>query len=236
MTPCSQVAPLLAAHAFEALEPDELREVEEHLELCQSCREALARLAVLPALLDFAGTTDGPIQIPPPLLEASVLAAIPRGRRPFAQPRRGPALRRPVSRRVIAAVIAVLVVAGAGLSQVLSRPPYGGVRVELSASTVEPGARAIVYLRPHPWGTEVNLNAQGLTPTRGAQIYEVWFVSPRGRVSAGTFTVPSQGHVTVRLAAAVHANQYRSLGITREPDGLNPARRGPNVLRARLPA
>jgi anti-sigma-K factor RskA len=64
----------------------------------------------------------------------------------------------------------------------------------------------------------------------------MWFVSPHGRVSAGTFTVGTQGHVTVTLASAAHAGQYRTLGVTLEPDGLNPARRGPNILHANLHA
>lgn len=87
-----------------------------------------------------------------------------------------------------------------------------------------------MQLRTHPWGTAVDLRAHGFVPTRATQIYEVWFVSSGGRVSARAFTVGPRGRVAISLAAALRA-RYSSLGVTLEPDGLNAARRGPNILR-----
>jgi len=236
MTACHEIGPLLAAYAFGALDPDEQRRSETHLAGCLGCREAYEQLADLPGLLDLAGGTETPIPAPPPLLEASVLAALPRHRRPRLRPRRGPGIRQPRTRGILAgALVATLALAAILLPRALTSPADHGTHLALTASAPNPGARADVLLRPHPWGTEVDLQAQGLALTQGTQIYEVWFVSARGRVSAGTFTVGSQSRVTVRLAAAARASQYTSLGVTREPDGLNPSRRGPNILHASLP-
>lgn len=132
----------------------------------------------------------------------------------------------------LAAVLALVVI---GVTQLPASSPRS-VRLTLAPSAVARASRAVAILRPHPWGTEVDLQAQHLTPTHGTQIYEMWFVSPRGRVSAGTFTVGPQGHAIVTLACAAHAGQYRPLGVTLEPDGHNPAKQGPNILHANLHA
>lgn len=234
MTKCHETEPLLASYAFGALDDDEQLQVERHLAHCPECRDALAALAGLPVLLDLAGSTETTIQTPPPLLEASVIAGLYRDHRSFPRTRRGHGLRGRRTRTLAAAALAVLVVAGIVLFHAPPSPVGDHGSLTLTASSDDPGAHATVRLLPHPWGTEVDLNARGLAPTHGSQIYEVWFVSLRGRVSAGTFTVGPRGGVTVRLAAAAHANQYTNIGITREPDGLNPARRGPNILRASL--
>lgn len=234
MTNCPEMEPLVASYAFGALEGDEHLRVERHLAQCSECRDALATLADLPGFLDLAGGAETTIQTPSPLLEASVIAALPLHRRPSPRTRRGDGLRGRGTRPLAAA--AVLVIVSVVLSQLGPGSIDHSVHLTLRPSANAPEARAIVRLLPHPWGTEVDLTAHGLKPTQGPQIYEVWFVSPRGRVSAGTFTVGPRGSVTVRLAAAARENQYSNLGITREPDGLNPSRRGPNILRASLHA
>jgi anti-sigma-K factor RskA len=245
MSRCREFEVLLAAHVFAALEPAEHDALETHLAGCAECRQACSQLRDLPSLLDLAGGTEARIASPPPLLEASVLAAVPAGgerRRhhrpiPWQRSRQGtPSRRRGVSaRRLAPALAAVLALVVAGVTQWPASPPRS-VRLTLAPSPLAPASRAVAVLRSRPWGTEVDLQAQHLAPTHGAQIYEMWFVSPRGRVSAGTFTVGTQGHVTVTLASAAHAGQYRTLGVTLEPDGLNPARRGPNILHAKLHA
>ncbi len=246
MSSCREFEVLLAAHAFAALEPDEHEAVETHLAGCGDCRRAYSQLTQLPSLLDLAGSTEARIASPPPLLEASVLAALPAGgeRRSRDRPRfarrrsrQGTATGwRGVSARSLApALTAVLALVVIGVTQLPASSPRS-VKLTLASSPLAPASRAVAILRSRPWGTEVDLQAQHLAPTHGTQIYEMWFVSPRGRVSAGTFTVGTQGHVTVTLASAAHAGQYRTLGVTLEPDGLNPARRGPNILRADIHA
>ena len=246
MSSCRDIEVLLAAHAFAALEPDEHEAVETHLAGCADCRRACRQLTELPGLLDLAGSTEARIASPPPLLEASVLAALPAGGEPRHRHRRrfarrpsphgtAPRWRGVGGQSVALALTAVLALVVIGVTQLPASSPRSA-RLTLAPSPLAPASRAVAILRPHPWGPEVDLQAQHLTPTHGTQIDEMWFVSPRGRVSAGTFTVGTQGHVTVTLATAAHVGQYRTLGVTLEPDGLNPARRGPNILHANLHA
>jgi hypothetical protein len=236
---CAEIEPLLAAHVLGVLETPERDRVEAHLAICPQCQLAHRRLEALPALLDLAGGTEAPIGSPPPLLEASVLAALPPARsRPRWRRRPGLGLRGTgrVRPRLLGTAVGVGLAALAVLALLLGTgaPATSGLRVAMSPSGVQPVARAQAVLRPRPWGTEVDLRAR-LAPTRGRQVYELWFVAPGGRLSAGTFTVGPSGRATVTLAAGAHPGQYRSIGITLEPDGLIPARRGPNILYARLP-
>jgi anti-sigma-K factor RskA len=248
MSSCRDFEVLLAAHAFAVLEPDEHQAVETHLAGCAECRHAYSQLAGLPGLLDLAGSTEASIASPPPLLEVSVLAALPPAAADASHLRHRPRLarrrshhetatrRRGVRVRSLApALTAVLALVLFAVTQLPASSP-GSVKLTLAPSPLAPTARAIAILRSRPWGTEVDLQAQHLAPTHGTQIYEMWFVSARGRVSAGTFTVGTQGHVVVTLACAAHAGQYRTLGVTLEPNGLNPARLGPNILHANLHA
>ena len=62
-------------------------------------------------------------------------------------------------------------------------------------------------------------------------LYELWFVGPRGRVSAGTFHPDEQGRGVVRLLAAADPKQYPRLSVTLEPADGNPRRQGPEILR-----
>jgi anti-sigma-K factor RskA len=246
MSSCRDFEMLLAGHAFAALEPDEHQAVETHLAGCAECRRTCGQFTELSGLLDLAGSTEASIASPPALLEASVLAALPPAAADASRLRHRPRLarrrshedtatrRRGVRLRSLApALAAVLALALVALTQLPTSSP-DSVKLTLGPSSLAPAARAVAILRSRPWGTEVDLQAEHLAPTHGTQIYEMWFVSARGRVSAGTFTVGSQGHVTVTLACAAHPGQYRTLGVTLEPDELNPAQRGPNILHASL--
>lgn len=51
-----------------------------------------------------------------------------------------------------------------------------------------------------------------------------------GRVSAGTFRVAREGRLHIDLTTAAAPLGDTRIGITREPDGLDPARDGPSIL------
>ncbi|HET8980130.1 MAG TPA: anti-sigma factor [Solirubrobacteraceae bacterium] len=255
MNGCDRYGTMVAARAFDALEPAEAQAFDAHLASCPACREALTACETLPILLDLAGGVDTQIPAPSPLLEASVVAGVgalspPRRRRRSTPGRRTAPQRRPAhgsarrARRpalVLAAVLALLVLTGALIAGPLAgeRQPAAlraSVSVRMLGSGAEPGAAATATLRYRRWGTAVDLQVSHLAPTRGEEIYELWFVAPQGRLSAGTFTVGATGRAQVTLAAAAHPGHYRMLGITLEPDGIHPGRHGPNILRAPLPA
>jgi len=96
----------------------------------------------------------------------------------------------------------------------------GGEPVDVTAS-----------VRVTPVGREVELHIERLRDPRPDGLYELWFVGPRGRVSAGTFHPDEQGRGVVRLLAAADPKQYPRLSVTLEPADGNPRRQGPEILR-----
>ena len=82
-----------------------------------------------------------------------------------------------------------------------------------------------------PVGREVELHIERLRDPRPDGLYELWFVGPRGRVSAGTFHPDENGRGTVRLLAAADPKQYPRLSVTLEPADGDPRRAGPEILR-----
>jgi hypothetical protein len=240
MSDCDRFKHLLAARVFGALEPSESVQVDLHLLECDDCQMSYSKLAELPGFLDFAGPGEVAIQTPPLLLEASVLAALERPS-PRRRWRWKPEARRQTSRWRVAIAgfgVALLAVAVVVTSGMLTTPTEHEHSTDLTmvASPRGLGAHAVVDLHHRPWGTEVELKADHLAPTHGAEIYEVWFVAGGARISAGTFTVGPSGTVTVQLACGADSNRYESIGITREPDAIDPRRLGPNILAAQLPA
>jgi anti-sigma-K factor RskA len=237
MTRCD-VRLSLGAYAIGALEPDEAERVRDHLQTCAACRAVHADLAPLPALLDLVDPGASPAAAPSPSLEGSVLAGFAAQRpTPAAPKRRGRwrGLARPTWRVALpsglagaAATVALLAATGN-----LSPDGSGGERVDLTSPSGAGGARAAARLSATSTGTRVDLKAT-LPPLRRGEVYELWFVRDGGRVSAGTFGVDADGRAELRLATAADPRRYARMGITREPDGLDPARNGPSVAVGRL--
>jgi anti-sigma factor RsiW len=232
---CDEATPLLGSYALGGLEAREVAELEEHLGGCAACRRALERVAPLPRLLDSLDPDQSGDAAPPRRLEGAVLAGFAAAQE--AAPRPGRRRRWSGSRWPAAtagalagsvATAAVLAVAG-GFS---SEPP-GEVRVTLVAPSGAAAATAHARLVGTGSGTAIDLQAR-LPALRAGEVYELWFAGERGVVSAGTFTVDARGRADVRLTCAARPASYERLGITREPDGYDPARNGPGVVAARL--
>jgi hypothetical protein len=91
-------------------------------------------------------------------------------------------------------------------------------------------------------GRVVDLDTDSVPTLPRGEFYELWFVAPDDttdapdRISAGTFHPDAEGRSDVRLAAAVDPTRFPVVEVTAEPDADDPARNGPIVLRARLPA
>lgn len=239
--------PDLAGYVLGALDPGEAAAFEAHLATCLECRQELAELEGIPALLEQA---TPPVELPPDL-RARTFAAIERAaaeaeagtaaRAPGEVPERARATERRPRRparwlavALAAAVVlaAVLVVGGnllrpsAGTAFALSPPPGGPA----------PGARGSAHVRRTADGLQVDLTVSGLPPTDAGHVYECWFVGPgdtlqhQNRISAGTFRVGPDGKATVHLWAAADLSRFPKMGITLEPNDGIPLRRGPKVL------
>lgn len=237
----------LGGYLLGALDPPEADHVRLHLERCEACRREHDRLAAAGRALPFLQRPQEALPTLPPTLETDVIRGLRRESNWRARTPRGGwwgALGRlrggrgalgPLGRwsalagafAGCAATLAVLALAGE-----FSGGPEPVQTVALSS----PGssARADARLSADASGTQVRLRIRGLAPTRPGEIYEVWLVRDDGRVSAGTFTAEAGDELRLTLTTAARPAAYDLIGITREPDALDPGRNGPNVLAGRL--
>jgi anti-sigma factor RsiW len=239
VTRCDDAALLLGSYVLGGLDASETAQVEEHLATCDGCRQEHARIAALPGLLELLEPGEPTGEAPPARLEGAVLAGFAAERRgdaamPRRIPRRGAGrLRWPVaSAAALAGAVATLLVLA--LAGAFSSGP-AETRVTLRAQAGAPaGATATAWLAPTAEGMAVELVAD-LPKLQRGEIYELWFGRKDGATSAGTFTVDGEGRAEVRLTSAARPGAYERMGITREPDGIDPARNGPVVVAGLLP-
>lgn len=232
MTRTDHVTDALPAYVLDSLEDDERRAVEAHVLTCGACRTELQRLATLPALLNLVHPRPASVAAKPPAyLEDAVIArfAGERGSGRASRRRRlgGRGKRWQVSAAALAGGLA-------GIAATLAITGYlsdgsAPEQVRLIA-TDGSGASAEATLHRSVGNTRIVLRADGLAPTLGGDVYEVWLVNGAGRVSAGTFTVATAGAAELELNAAGSPISYDRIGITLEPDAADPALNGRNVL------
>lgn len=227
MTDHDELRLSLGAYALGTLEPDDRERVRRHLEQCPRCVEELEQLAPLPEFVALTRATGATETDPSPLLEDRVLAGY---RIAAAPPRRRrlwlPRLRLVLPSIALGAVAAIaLVVVFGGADD--------GTRVELAS--VVPGSRntATARIEATASGSRIALDAR-LAPSRRGEVYELWLVGPRGRVSGGTFRVGADGRARMTLSAGVGLEGVQRVGITREPDAIDPTRNGPTVMVGQL--
>jgi len=201
---CREIRHSLGVYVLGAIDPAERAQVDEHLATCADCREELASLAGLPALLRRV-----------PTAEAERLAvadqadpADPAAEEPSADEMLPALLTRTVrARRVrrwrelaVAAAVAVLALgAGAAAASALgSSPPRSGSHAQVAAwqtvSAVDSktGATLTVKYASMPWGTTMTARVLGIpsgttcqfvvTDTHGHRfVVGGWRVNYRGR-------------------------------------------------------
>lgn len=166
---CAEPRALLGVYVLGAIDPAERALVDAHLRGCRHCRDELAGLAGLPALLGRV-TDDQLAQVgaaPPEPLER-VLRQVAAERR--ARRNRG-------RLRLAAAAAVAVLMAGAGVAGGLrigggrTTPPPGTVTSApaaagrtLSGSNAATGVSASVTMRPADWGTAFTVRLTGVPP------------------------------------------------------------------------
>jgi anti-sigma factor RsiW len=172
-TECSRLRLSLGVYVLGAIEPAERAEVDAHLSVCRRCRDELASLAGLPAMLGRVTEEQIEQLAPPPadLLESVLAKAADENR---ARRRRDRAI-------WIAAAAALVVVVGVGLRAVLggggggtvaqrsptpavSRPTTGAPVRTVSAHDAATGVRAQIGLQSKRWGTAFTVRLSGAPP------------------------------------------------------------------------
>jgi anti-sigma factor RsiW len=237
----SDIHALSGAYAVDALDSAERAQFEQHLAVCDACREEVAGLQA--AAGEIAATTE---IAPPPSLRASVLAGIadvrplpplqpevPAGAQ--AEPEPEPAivpdnvrpLRRRVWQQIGLAAAAAAIVAG-GTTVVLHPWDHATSGVQYTAAEqVIHAPDAQRYTRPVTGGGTVTVYrsvalgraaviVKGVKLAPAGHVYELWLLAPSGTMKrAGLFADGSD------LTAVVNGNAgpAKALGITIEKAG-----------------
>jgi anti-sigma-K factor RskA len=190
----SGIHELTAGYALDALDPEERRSYEEHLERCERCREELASLWETTAALALATAGPGPS----PELRDRILArarsepqnVVPLRRRTLLTPVRA------VS--AVAAVAAVVVVAlGAWAVSLHGRLGHANDRLALERGNLsvlsDPTARTVSLARGNgrlvvASGGRAVMVVDGLGRAPAGKTYEVWVINGTTPTRAGLFS------------------------------------------------
>jgi hypothetical protein len=196
-----EVRDLLGPYVMDALEPEEERQVEEHLERCEPCREEVRDLRLAhERLVDLANTSE----VPPPELKDRVMTGMPR-----RETRRTPFVAAAAAVLLALAVLGVLYSFG-----VFDREEIASAT--LKPTDLAPGAGGELQVREDDPNAQAELEVWGLPRPGPNEYYELWFGEEGGRVSAGTFTVDARGRETLYMSVPEQASSYQQVGITLE--------------------
>jgi hypothetical protein len=227
---CGERRMALGAYVLDALQPVERAEIEAHLAGCAGCREELAGLVGLPAVLSRlsaeeavaagsgVGAGAGAGAVPAPGLRVGSAA----GSRPtlvertiaeLGRRRRRQRLRWRVG--VATGAAAVVALAAAVGVLVVTRPapaaPAVAAVAHLSGADQSAGVRASAELYAEAWGTSIHLDVSGVTP--GDQCELVAIGQDGSQQVAGTWKVGYTGGVEIDGATGISPGQLSSLQI-----------------------
>lgn len=222
---CAQMRISLGVYVLGAIEPAERALLDEHLSVCGRCRDELASMAGLPAMLSRVDEEQlaqlGP---PPEALFETVLAEVNRETR-----RR----RRRNAIVLIAAAAAWVIATGVGMGLVSRDDGRPAPRASATASPQRPpqaarlltgqdpvtGVRAQVSLQSKRWGTAVDMRLSGVP--RGSHCRMV-VVDKGGRSDvAGAWAVPyaaREGSAEYLGSSMIASDQVASIEV-RTADG-----------------
>jgi anti-sigma-K factor RskA len=214
---CREMRQLLGVYVVGAIDPAERSLVDEHLGTCQSCRDELAGLAGLPAMLsrvpaeDVARMAGSVVSLPEhhepsPELLNSLLRKVATKRRTRLY-------------RGLVSVAAAAAVAAGGTAVVLNATSAAAPAWS-AASGVNPATQvsAVVKYTSEGSGTQMKVRVSGITPGTRCQF---WVIGANGKpVAAGSWTVelasylPSPWYRSASPVAlsSVHAFEITSAG------------------------
>jgi anti-sigma factor RsiW len=200
----SGIHELTAAYALDALDPEERRAYEEHLEGCERCQEELASFWDVSASLALAAT--GPD--PSPELREKILAATRSEPQNVVPLRRAPRITRGWAVGAVAAVAAVVAIA-LGAWAVSLHGRLGDANDRLAADRAalaivsDPAARAVDLAKGNgklvvaPDGRAAMI-VDGLAKAPSGKTYEVWVIRGTKPTRAGTFAGGDRSVVAVQ--------------------------------------
>lgn len=211
---CREIRQLLGVYVVGAIDPAERALVDDHLGQCPLCRDELAVLAGIPAMLSRIPAADvermdiAVAQLPAPQEPSDEMLA--------SLLRKVSVKRRSRMWRSVAAVAAAAVIAagGAAATMQLTSPPVRAPVAEV-AQAVNGHVAAVVDYSPTAWGTAMRVQVTGIPSGTTCQF---WVVGKDGRASyAGTWTVgaPQYGNAAWYSASSSwSAGSVHSFRIT----------------------
>ena len=236
----------LAAYAFGALDADEIRALEAHLQSCQDCQSELA---------DYQSVSAGllhsvPPQTPPPGLRRKLAAQLPSKRTPTPSLLAG--ILHQFSMRQVATAVLVLILLGVNI---FSSVQIRTLQQQQSALAERLNTeQAAIAMLAYPETQTLNINADvqdlagsmlvdkgkstavlvlwNLPQLEGGQTYQVWLIDANGeRTSGGLFNpIDTQIHTTATIHSPVPIGEFKGIGVTVEPSGGSAGPTGPRVL------
>jgi Putative zinc-finger len=236
---CSEARLSLGVYVLGAIDPAERALVDSHLAGCRECRDELAGLAGLPALLARVGTeealalaaTDG--SGAPGALSAGEAGEVTGEGKAQSRELLGKALDLAAARRrrrrwreavlgaAAALIIAVGVFGGLRLASGPAKSPQATAATDWGPAlgqweTATGGAQGMdgtVMYRPMGWGTQLTVKVTGIPVGTMCQL---WILgSGNRRVLAGSWvTDNNEGAVWYPASASIPANDVRAFQIT----------------------
>jgi hypothetical protein len=211
---CREIRQLLGVYIVGAIDPAERVIVDEHLGQCPQCRDELAGLAGLPAMLSRVPGAD-----------VERLALEPSGLPEMTEP---PAellnslLRRVAAKRrtrlwrgaVAVAASAVIAAGAATVGTELVTSGSSAVAETASAANAQTHVAAVVDYTQTPWhGTTMRVQVSGIKP---GTFCDFWIIGPHGRSHAASWTViaPYGQKAWYSVSSPVQASTVHSFQIT----------------------
>ena len=190
---CQEMRHLLGVYVLGCIDPPERAQVDEHLSQCAACRDELAGLAGLPAMLGRVPAADVARM-------SESVTSLPKAEEPSPELlnsllRKVASHRRTRMWRGIAAVAAAAVIAAGGTAAVLGLTGSGAShgRVWSAASGMNPADHisAVIDYTRVAGGTDMRVQVRGVSPGTTCQF---WVISGNGRTYAGSWTVGATGY------------------------------------------
>lgn len=220
MAGCREIRHTLGVYVLGAIDPADRAIVEEHLATCLDCREELAALAGLPALLRRIPVAEAERLA---VAESAAADDLPSDELLSRLLNRGAAVKRARRWRGLAVAAAVAVLAlggGAVTANALHASSPAGHSVPLehawqSVTAVSPrtGAKLTVKYASMTWGTMMDVQVTGLRTGTACQ-FQVTDSSGRHWVVGGWRMTHSHGYPWYPAATAVTEKDVRSFELT----------------------
>ncbi len=186
---CREMRQLLGVYVVGAIDPAERALVDEHLGQCAACRDQLAGLAGLPAMLSRVPAADV-------AKLGLVVTSLPESAEPSPELlnsllRRVAVRRRTRMWRGVAAAAAAAVIAIGGTTAVMELTGHGSGHPAVDVATGANAAdsiTAVVDYSPAAWGTAMRVQVTGI---KAGTFCHFWVITKNGRSAAGSWTVTS---------------------------------------------